>query len=126
MADGHALHDLRHLLLALGGRNVQIAQRQLDVLIDIEFVDQVEALEYEADVALAELGALFLLELAYLGAKEFVGTAGGIVQQAQDVQQGGLAAARRAHDGDKLAVFDFKRYAGQRGSFDFFRPEDFG
>ena len=58
VADGHALHDLRDLGLALGSADVQIAQRKLNVFIDIEFVDEVEALENKADVALAELGAL--------------------------------------------------------------------
>ena len=126
VADGHALHDIRDLGLALGGRYVQIPKRQLNVLIHIEFVDQVEALEHEADVAFAELGTLFLLEAADLGAEEFIGTTGGIVQQAQNVQQRGLAAARRPHDGHELAVFDFKRDAIQRRGLDLFRAEDLG
>ena len=126
MADGHALHDLRDFLLALGGGDIQIAKWQFDVLIHIEFIDQVEALEHEADVALAELGALLFLEAAHFGAEEFIGTAGGIVQQAQNVQQRGFAAARRAHDGDELAVLDFEGNAVERGGLDFFRAEDFG
>ena len=66
---------------------VQIAQRQLNILIHIQFVNQVEALEHEADIALAELGALLLLKIGHFRAQEFIGAAGGIVQQAQDIQQ---------------------------------------
>ena len=87
VADGHALHDFRDLLLALTGRYVQVPQRQLNVLIHIEFVNQVETLEHKADVALAELGALLLLEATHFCTEEFIRAAGGIVQQAQDVQQ---------------------------------------
>ena len=126
MADGHTLHNLRDLGLALAGADIQIAQRQLNVLIHIEFVDQVEALEHKADVALAELGALLLLQAADFGAEEFIGTAGGIVQQAEDVQQRGLAAAGRAHDGDELAVLDFEGNAVEGRGLDLFRPEDLG
>ena len=61
----------------------------------------------------------------FLGAEELVGAAGRVVQQAKDVQQRGLAAARRPHDGDKLAVFDFKGYAVKSRGLNFFRPEDF-
>ena len=55
--DGHARHDGVDALLALGGGDVHVAQRQFDVLKHIQFVDEVEALDHEADVALAELGA---------------------------------------------------------------------
>ena len=61
--DGHARHDVVDTLFALGGGNVHVAQRQFDVLKHVEFVDEVEALEHEADVALAELGAVLLLEV---------------------------------------------------------------
>ena len=90
------------------------------------FSNQVEALEHKADVALAELGALLLLQAADFGAQEFVGTAGGIVQQAEDVEQRRFAAARRAHDGDELAVLDFEGYTVQSRGLNFFRPEDLG
>ena len=88
VADVHALHHLCHASLALRRRNVKITQRQLDVLIHIEFVNKVEALEHKADIALAELGTVLLLEVRHLGAQKFIGTAGRIVQQAQNVQKG--------------------------------------
>ena len=125
VADGHSLHNFRDLLLALGSADVQVAKRQFDVLIHIEFVDEVEALEHKAYVALAELGALLLLEASHLGVEQLVAAARRVVQQTQNVQQRGLAAARRAHDGDKLAVLDFKGNTIESRSLDFFRAEDF-
>ena len=65
VADSHALHDFRDFRLALGSADVQIAKRQFDVLIDIEFVDEVEALEHESDVSFAELGTLLLLKISF-------------------------------------------------------------
>ena len=38
--DSHALHDLRDAFLTLGGGDVHVTQRQLDVLIHVEFVDE--------------------------------------------------------------------------------------
>ena len=92
MLDGHALHDGVHTLLALTGGDVHVTQRQLNVLKHIQLVDEVEALEHKADVALAELGAVLLLEIADFLAEEFVLALGGVVQKAKDVEQGGFAA----------------------------------
>ncbi len=87
VADGHALHDFRHFGLTLGGRYIQVAQREFNIFIYIQLINQVEALEHETDVPFAELGALLLLEVCHLGAEEFVTAAGRIVQQAEDVQK---------------------------------------
>ena len=46
--DGHARHDVLDTLLTLGGGDVHVAQRQLNVLKHVEFVNEVEALEHEA------------------------------------------------------------------------------
>ena len=97
MGDGHPLHHGGDPLLALRRADVQVAQRQFDVLIDVQFVDEVEALEHEADVALAELGALLLLQAANLLSEQLIGALGGIIQEAEDVEQRGFAAARRPH-----------------------------
>ena len=106
VGDGHSLHHGRDPLLALRGADVQVAQRQLYVFIDVQLVDEVEALEHEADVALAELGALLLLQAADLLSEQLIGALGGIIQEAEDVEQRGFAAARRPHDGDELAIVD--------------------
>ncbi len=58
--DAHTIHGFGDTLLAFAGRHVVIEQRQLDVLGDGQLVDQVEVLEDEADVLLADLAALLL------------------------------------------------------------------
>ena len=62
VGDVHALEDVVNHLFALGCLDLQVYQRQLHVLVDVQFVDEVEALEDEADVAFAVLGALFLFQ----------------------------------------------------------------
>ena len=107
-------------LLALLLGHAEVGEWQLYVLLDIEFVDEVEALEHEAYLALTDTGALALLQLAYLVAIEIVGAAGRIVEQTQDVEQGRLATARGAHDGNKLTFLYFERYTAQCYGFHLF------
>ena len=45
-------------LVTLCGRYLLIKERQHDVFRDGQFVDKIEALEYEADVLFANLGQL--------------------------------------------------------------------
>ena len=45
--------------------------------------------------------------------------AGDAVDHADDVEQGGLAATRRSHDGDELALIDFEIDAIQGDGFYF-------
>ena len=47
-----------HPFLALLLGRAQVDKRKLDVLVHGQFVDQVEALEHEADVILAQVGPL--------------------------------------------------------------------
>jgi len=124
--DGHPFHHGRDPLLALGSTDFHVLERQLDVLIDVQLVDEVEALEYEADIALAKLGALAFFQLSHLLTEQLVGAARGVVQEAEDVEQRGFAAARRPHHGHELAALNFERDAVQREGLDFFRAEDFG
>ncbi len=75
-----------------------------------QFVDQVEVLEHEADVLALQLGQALLAGPGHFLAHEFQAAFAGRVDQAHDVQQGGLAAAGRAGDGDELAEADLHRY----------------
>ena len=102
----HALEDVVDHLLALRCLDLHVDEGQLHVLEDVQFVYEVEALEYEADVAFAVLGALFLFQRAYFLAEELVLARGGVVEEAEDVQEGGLAAAGGAHDCYEFALLD--------------------
>ena len=60
-----------------------------------------------------------------LSAVEIILPVGGVVQQAQDVEQRRFAAARRAHDGYEFAVFHIHVDAIQGGGFYLFGREEF-
>ena len=92
VADGHALHRLFDALLAFAGRHAHVEQRQFDVLIHVQLVNQVEALEYEADDTLAQAGALGFGIFRHFRAVQVIFSLRGVVQQAQNVEQGGLTA----------------------------------
>ena len=123
VADVHALHHLLHLLLALALRHAEIGKRQLDVLLYVELVDEVEALEDEAYLSLADGRALVLMQSGHLFVTEPILAGGGVVEESEDVEQRGLATAGGTHDGDELAVLYFKRYFVERDGLDFFRAE---
>ena len=61
-------------------------------------------LEDKADVAAAEDGKLFVVHFRQLFVPDNHSTAGGSVQPAHHVKQGGLAASGGSHNGHKLAV----------------------
>ena len=90
----------------------------------VPLVDQVARLEDEADIALAELRAVPLPEGSDLLPQQGVAPGSGIVQQAQNIEQRGLAASRRPHDGDELALVHVERHAVQGDGFDLLGPED--
>ena len=76
-------------------------------IVDQKFMDNVVmmlGLEDKADVAAAKDGKLFIVLLCQFFAPDDHGSAGGSVQPAHHVKQGGLAAAGCSHNGHKLAV----------------------
>ncbi|KAG1390995.1 hypothetical protein G6F58_012818 [Rhizopus delemar] len=81
-------------------------QRQRDVLGGGQRRQQVEALEHEADLACAQLGAGFLVETAQILAGQRNAAAAGQVQPGQQAEQGGLAGTGFAHDGHDFAGVD--------------------
>ena len=79
---------------------------------------QVEALEDEADLGVADDGALVAAELRDVGAVEDVRAGGRAVEAADDVHQRRLAGAGRSHDGHELAGVDAQVDAVERAHFD--------
>ena len=80
-----------------------IEQRQLDILQHSQLVDQVEALEDEADGVLAQLGQPGFGIAGDILAVEPVFAGRRAVEHADNVEEGGLAAAGRPHHGHELA-----------------------
>jgi hypothetical protein len=99
--------------LAFRLAHVAIGERQLDVLVDCQVVEQVIALEDEPDVALLQCGALLGGQRVNRMAHQVILAAPGAVVHAEDVQQRGLAGARRSHDGDELTRLDVDADAAQ-------------
>ena len=82
--DVHAVQNFGHAASALRSLHAQIDERQLDILEDVKFVDEVERLEYEADIALAEQRAILFTESGDLLPEQGVAAGCGIVEQAED------------------------------------------
>ena len=87
------------------------SERQLDVLVHRQVADQVEALEHESDGATSHLGPLALRQPGGFLTRQLVRARGRLIEQAHQVQQRGLATARRPHDGNELAAPDGQRDA---------------
>ena len=84
--DCHATQDFLNSLMAFFLRNAQVFQWQFYVLLHIQFVNQVEALEHETYLSLADFGTLTLLERTYVLPVSQILSAGGIVEQSQYIQ----------------------------------------
>src|SRR5690606_34291845 len=87
---------------------------------------QVEALEDEADLLVAELAALVVGQAAHVLAVEPELAAGEGLQQAGDVEEGGLAGARWPGDGDEFAFPHAQVERAQRVRLDQFGAVDLG
>src|SRR5690606_26907562 len=91
---------------AFPARHPLVEHREGDVLQHAAVRQQVERLEHEPDPAGAQGGAPALGQVTHLHPVQPVTAAGGAVQQAEQVQQGGLARAGRADDRDVLTGAD--------------------
>ena len=107
------VEDVGDHALALGLLDVAIRQRQIDVLVDRQVVEQVIALEDEADVLLLQPHAVLRRQLVHRLVEQPVLAGPGAVVHAHDVQQRALAGARRAHDRHELALLDVDVDAAQ-------------
>ncbi len=83
---------------------VRQEERQLDVFLRRQHGQQVVELEHETDVSRAPFRQLVVRHRRELGAANPDRAARRAVEPAQQVQQRRLARARRAHDGEKIAV----------------------
>jgi hypothetical protein len=88
---------------------------QQHVVGDGQIVEQVEELEDHADVPVPEAGQTGLTEGVDALPGHHDRAAGRPVQAGDQVEQGRLAAARRAHHGDRLARREFQADLVDRG-----------
>src|SRR5574338_581789 len=115
----HLLERGHHAFLPLGGFHAAVRQRQFHVFIDGQVANQVEALEDEPDLAVAHPRPLGHGKRGDLAAVQRVLAFGAWTDETENRQQRELAAARRAGDGDVLALLDLQVNPGEGVRFDF-------
>ncbi len=121
----HALQHLVDLRLALRLAEPDVAQRQLHVLEDVHVIDEIEALEHEADDTATELQPVALTQGGDFATVEPVTARVGGVEESEDVEQGCFAASGRARNGYELALPDLHIHVLQGFRFYRFRAETF-
>src|SRR6187402_3130250 len=99
----NALQIFARQLVACAPRYALIVEREGDVLFRRLEAEQVERLKDEADQSIAVVSGLTLAQIADQLVVEVVRPLIVVVQDAQDVEQRGLARAGRAHDRHQLA-----------------------
>jgi hypothetical protein len=97
----------------LGQVNALVEQGNLDVLDNRVLRQQVVRLKDEAQIAAADLGQLVVVHLRNVLVAEEVLPAGRPIQTAKQIEQRGLAGARRSHEGDEFALLDHQGDAAQ-------------
>ncbi len=96
------------IALALGGIEVGKQQRQFDILLRVEHRHQVVELEHEADMVAAPGRQLAAAEAVDALALDLDLAAGGAVETADEVEQGGLAGTGGTHEGNEVAALDLQ------------------
>ena len=88
--------------------DIPVRQRNIEVFVHGQRVEQVIALKNEADVPLLNLEAVLLAQLVNGMIAEVVLAGPRGIVHAEHVQQRRLAGARRSHDGDELSFADIE------------------
>ena len=84
--------------------NSLIEQRDADVLHDVQFADQIEGLEDEADLSTSDRTEFLVWKCGDIDAFQQVRPAGGRVQASKQVHQGRFSGTGGAHDGQVLPL----------------------
>ena len=101
-------------LLPLENGGTPVDQRENHVIQRVQVLEQVVALENEADLPVADAGQVLVLQGGDIGPIQLILPMGGHVQTAQHVHHGGLARTGRTHDGHKFPPVDLEGHAIQR------------
>ena len=124
--EADALDDLLGQSDALAAAHATVDERQLHVVEDVERRDEVERLEDEAQRLVAQFSEAVVAQFrVYLRAAQLNLAARWLVKQSHDVEQRRLAAARRPHDAQELALAHFEVHILQRLCLHFVGTVDF-
>ena len=106
---GQGLQPLLHVRVAAPRQH----QRQQDIVLDREGIQQIEVLEHKAQMVPAEGGDVLLPDGHDIFPIQQHLAAGGLIQCRQDVQQSGLAGAGLTHDSHIFPGLYGKIHLGQ-------------
>src|SRR5262245_37652999 len=127
MCHSHALQRLHYSLLSLGRWHLlAISQRQFDVFINRKLINQVETLEDEPNLTIANAPPSAKPQVFDSLSVQLVLAAGWRIQQAYDREQCGLPASRRPGDGHILAFGNTQMHSRQRMSLDLVGVKNLG
>ena len=107
------IKDVGHHALTIFAADIPVRERNLQVLVHRQVVEQVIALKHEPDMLLVKLGSLLRIQPVDGLVHEVVLARPRAVVHAQDVQQRRLAGARWSHDRDELTILDVDVHAPQ-------------
>ena len=108
VAQTYLLQYLFRQAAAFFGRHLSIKQGQFYIIQHIQRVNQVERLEYEAQLHVTESSKFLVLHAVYLSACYFDGTACRRIEQTHNVQQRGLTATGRSHNTQEFSLIHFE------------------
>ena len=109
----HQFQGADHPLPAFLRRYAFINQGKFNILKHRGVLEKIAGLHHKAHVPTPEGGGLLAGEGEHIRAQNVQRTGVGRVQHAQNVQHGGLAAARGAHDGHQFTGLHFNVHAAQ-------------
>src|SRR5882762_6608940 len=118
MGNAHAFERFGDAALALACGNPPIDQSDVDILGDVEIVNEVEALEDEADRTATQDRQALLGGASDIFAEERVAATRRAVEESQDIEQCGFSTAGGPHDGEKLPGGYFKGHTVERARLD--------
>ena len=98
-------------------RDIFVGERDFEVFVDGEIVDEVVGLEDEADVVFVEFVALLVVEFVNGLIEEIVFAGPGTIEHADDAEEGGLPCPGRTHEGDEFAGQDVESDATEDVEF---------
>ena len=102
--DAQLVRQRTQAVTHLAVRTARQHQRQIDVVLQREGIQQVELLKHEAQMVTAEGGGIRLLHGGQVTSVQTHRAGGRGIQRRQNVQQRGLAGAGFAHDGHIFAL----------------------
>jgi hypothetical protein len=97
--------------------DIFVGERDFEVFVDGEIVDEMVGLEDETDVVFVEFVALLVVDFVNGLIEEIVFAGPGTIEHAEDAEEGGLPCPGRTHEGDKFAGQDVESDATEYVEF---------